>query len=165
MPDVNWDLVKFKFEVLGIPLETLAVELQLSLPVLQFNSQSWKQIPLASKKPLDLEDLTSLEDILTKLGSETSSQTKAFAILKQKFLGPKYVELETVLLHKAISIAQEIRLDDPKAASTLNSLTAILGSLLMHNPLLKPGNDGNDGNDKREWKITFVDAKEKDEKL
>ena len=90
----NWELLKFKHEVLGFSIEQLAEEHSLSLPVLKYNSQSWKQLPLAEGNQLDLEGLTSLEDILHKLGTKTSSQTKAFAILKQKFLGPKYVELE-----------------------------------------------------------------------
>jgi hypothetical protein len=162
MLDTNWELLKFKYEVLGIPIETLALENQISLPVLQFNSKDWKQIPLASKEPLDLKDITSLEDILTKLGSETSSQTKAFAILKQKFLGPKYVELETVLLHKAIEMAGELKSSDPRSAQTLRSLATVLGDLLLRNPLLTVGENEENTSTAREWKVTFVDATDKE---
>jgi hypothetical protein len=164
MQETNWELLKFKYEVLGVPIETLALENQISLPVLQFNSKDWKQIPLASKEPLDLKDVTSLEDILTKLGSETSSQTKAFAILKQKFLGPKYVELETVLLHKAIEMAGEIKGNDPRGAQTLRSLATVLSDLINHNPLLIVGENEEDTSTAREWKVTFVDASEKENK-
>ena len=127
------------------------------MPVLKFNSQTWKKLPLAREEPLDLEGLTSLEDILIKLGSETSSQTKAFAILKQKFLGPKYVELETVLLHKAIEMAMELKSSDPRSAATLRSLATVLGDLLERNPLLTPGDEA-EGGAATEWKVTFVDA-------
>ena len=164
MLDTNWDLLKFKHEVLGSSIEALAHEHQVSLPVLQFNSKDWKQIPLASKELLDLKDITSLEDILLKLGSETSSQTKAFAILKQKFLGPKYVELETVLLHKAIEMAQEIKSNDPRAAQTLRSLATVLSDLIAHNPLLTTGDESDTDTLSREWKVTFVDATEKEGK-
>lgn len=162
MSDTNWELLKFKYEVLGVSLEDLAIEHGVSGPVLKFNSQTWKKLPLASDKPLDLKGVSSLEDILTKLGSETSNQTKAFAILKQKFLGPKYVELETVLLHKAIEMASELKSSDPRSAQTLRSLATVLGDLLMRNPLLTPGEGLSEGEGTKEWKITFVDASEKE---
>jgi len=164
MQDTNWELLKFKYEVLGISLEDLAAEHSISMPVLKFNSQNWKQFPLASKQPLDLENLTSLEDILLKLGSETASQTKAFGILKQKFLGPKYIELETVLLHKAIEMAGALSSDDARSAATLRSLATVLHDLLEQNPLLTPGDKIEDDGDATEWKITIVDAsKDKDD--
>lgn len=157
MSETNWELLKFKYEVLGCSIEDIAQEHSLSLPVLKFNSQTWKKLPLAREEPLDLEGLTSLEDILIKLGNETSSQTKAFAILKQKFLGPKYVELETVLLHKAIEMATELKSSDPRSAATLRSLATVLGDLLVRNPLLTPGDEA-EGGAATEWKVTFVDA-------
>lgn len=160
MLDTNWELVKFKYEILGNSLEELAQEYCLSMPVLKYNSKDWKQIPLASGESISLKDITSLEDVLTKLGTQTSSQTKAFAILKQKFLGPKYVELETVLLHKAIEMASNIKETDPRAAQTLRSLATVLSDLLIQNPLLT-SNDRVDDSSATEWKITVVDASEK----
>jgi len=158
MQDTNWELLKFKYEVLGTSLEALAEEHTVSPAVLKFNAQEWKQIPLASKESLDLDDVKSLEDVLSKLGEETASHTKAFAILKQKFLGPKYVELETVLLHKAIEMAQGLNASDPRGASTLKNLANVLGDLLSKNPLLMPGEAIEDNNAAREWKITVVGA-------
>lgn len=163
MNDTNWELLKFKYEVLGASLEDLAIKHSVSGPVLKFNSQTWKRLPLASEKPLDLEGISSLEDILVKLGGETSSQTKAFAILKQKFLGPKYVELETVLLHKAIEMATEVISSDPRSAQILRSLATVLTDLLTHNPLLTVGEGLSDGDSTKEWKITFVDSKKEKE--
>ena len=163
MHDINWELLKFKYEVLGVSIEDLASEHSVSGPVLKFNSQDCNQLSLASQQPLDLKDLTSLEDILLKLGSETASQTKAFGILKQKFLGPKYVELETVLLHKAIEMANALKSEDPRGAATLRSLSTVLHDLLEQNPLLTPGEKTEDEKEATEWKITIVEAKEEDE--
>ena len=162
MENTNWELLKFKYEVLGVSLADLAVEHKVSEPVLKFNSQTWKMIPLASKGSMGLEDVKSIEDVLVKLGNETASQTKAFAVLKQKFLGPKYVELETVLLHKAIEMASELKSNDPRAANTLRSLATILGDLLAQNPLLGSGLDELDTGEAKEWKVTFVDATNKE---
>ncbi len=161
MQETNWELLKFKYEVLGISIEDLAKEHCVSVPVLKFNSQSWKKVSFGMEKPLDLQGVSSMEDILLRLGSETSSQTKAFAILKQKFLGPKYVELETVLLHKAIEMAAELTSSDPRSANTLRSLATVLGDLLARNPLLTPGEHEDEGTS-REWTVTFVDAENKE---
>jgi hypothetical protein len=160
MQDTNWELLKFKYEVLGNDLDQIAEEHQVSPAVLKYNAKDWKQIPLARKEPLNLEELKSLEDVLSKLGEETAAHTKAFAILKQKFLGPKYVELETVLLHKAIEMAQGLSAQDPRGAATLKNLASILTELLAKNPLLTVGTaeEITDPNN-REWKITVVDSR------
>jgi hypothetical protein len=164
MEDTNWELIQFKHEVLGYSLEELAREHSLSLPVLNFNAKDWKQLPLAKEK-LSLQDISSFEEIIEKLGDQTESHTKAFTILKQKFLGPKYVELETVLLHKAIKLALNINESDPLGSRTLQSLTNVLSNLLSHNPLVSGVTDQNEGGfgTQREWKITVVDSKKKDE--
>jgi len=159
--DINWELVQFKYEVLGISLKTLAQEYQISEQLIKFNAQSWKQLPLGLDKPLDLKGFKSLDEILLKLGEQTSSHTKAFAILKQKFLGPKYVELETTLLHKAIQMASELESNDPGAARTLTSLTGVLSELLKNNPLLAPNGEAAVEGETKEWKVTFVDASTK----
>ena len=160
MQDTNWELLKFKYEVLGNDLDQIAEEHQVSPAVLKYNAKDWKQIPLARKEPLNLEELKSLEDVLSKLGEETAAHTKAFAILKQKFLGPKYVELETVLLHKAIEMANGLSAQDPRGAATLKNLASILTELLAKNPLLTVGTteEITDPNN-REWKITVVDSR------
>lgn len=160
--DINWELVQFKYEVLGLSLETLAQEYKISEQLIKFNAQSWKQLPLELDKPLDLKGFKSLDEILLKLGEQTSNHTKAFAILKQKFLGPKYIELETTLLHKAIKMAGELESCDVGASRTLTAITGVLSELLKNNPLLAPDHEANQS-DSKEWKVTFVDAsKDKD---
>ena len=165
MEDTNWELVQFKYEILGYSLNDLAKEHSISLPVLEFNAKNWKQIPLATlEKPLSLDDISSLDDILIKLGDQTATRAKAFAILKQKFLGPKYVELETVLLHKAIIMASQIKDNDPLGARTLRTLATVLSDLLQQNPLLRPG-DSEELSEAigREWKVTVVKADKEDD--
>ena len=157
MEDTHWELLQFKHEVLGYTLEELAREHNLSLPVLNYNAQHWKQIPLAKEK-LDLEDLTSFEEILSKLGEQTERQSRAFSILKQKFLGPKYIELETVLLHKAIGLAGNVKENDPMGAKTLQSLVNVLTDLLKHNYLIGGRNEEGELTENREWRIIVEDS-------
>jgi hypothetical protein len=150
----DWELLKFKHEVLGQTLEDLARENNISLPVLKFNAKDWKQLPLVEGNQISFAEITSLEDIIDKLGDKTSAQTEAFQILKQRFLGPKYIELETVLLHKSIEMAREAT-----DAKVLRSIASILNDLMEHNPLLTSRDRGDDSAfTKKEWKVTFVDV-------
>jgi len=161
MSDTNWDLIQFKYEFLGFSLIDLAREHSVSFAVLEYNSKNWKQISLVQDNPVDMSDIKSLDDIIKKLSTQTLNQTQAFQILKQKFLGPKYIELETVLLHKAISIAANIKEDDPRSASTLKSLTETLVNLISQNPLLKSGEVVSGEGDKI-WEVRIVNAKPKE---
>jgi len=162
MQDVNWGLVQFKYEMLGFSLEDLAKEHSLSAAVLEYNAKNWKQIPLEQDTSIDMENIKSIEDVLIKLNLQVINQTQAFQILKQKFLGSKYIELEMILLHKTISIASNISDTDIKSAATLRTLTEILTNLIEQNPLLKSTEIPAKEEDKT-WKIEFVDAKPKEE--
>ena len=160
MQDINWSLIKFKYEFLGFSLEDLAAEHSISSAVLQYNSKDWKQISLEQEELVDLEGIKSIEDVLVKLSKQTTNQTQAFLILKQKFLGPKFMELETVLLHKAILLASNVNEKDPRAASTLKSLTEVLVSLIGQNPLLKSGESVGGGDGEKVWEVRIVENKE-----
>jgi len=160
MQDINWSLIKFKYEFLGFSLEDLAAEHSVSPAVLQYNSKDWKQISLEQENLVDLEGIKSIEDVLVKLSKQTTNQTQAFLILKQKFLGPKFMELEAVLLHKAITLASNISDKDPRAASTLKSITEVLVNLVGQNPLLKSGENIGGGDGEKVWEVRIVDAKE-----
>jgi len=164
MQDTNWSLVQFKYEMLGFSLEDLAKEHSLSTAVLEYNAKSWKQVPLEQDASIDMDSIKSIEDVLHKLNSQVINQTQAFQILKQKFLGSKYIELEMILLHKTISIASSISDTDIKSAATLRTLTEVLMNLIDQNPLLKSIEAPAKEEDKT-WKIEFVDAKPKEEEV
>ena len=163
MQDINWNLVQFKYEMLGYSLEDLAREHNISAAVLAYNAKSWKQISLEQNASIDMENIKSIEDVLTKLNSQVINQTQAFQILKQKFLGSKYIELETILLQKTISVASSIPDNDVKAASILKSLTETLTNLINQNPLLKTENFDNNEEEDKVWEVRFVESKPKEE--
>ena len=164
MQDINWSLVQFKYEMLGYSLEELAEEHSLSIAVLEYSSKNWKQISLEQDASIDMGEVKSIEDVLIKLNSKVINQTQAFQILKQKFLGSKYIELEVILLQKTISIASSISDTDIKAATTLKSLTEILTNLISQNPLLKSDSLNNDESEKEKvWEVRFMETKPKEE--
>jgi len=162
MQDTNWELVKFKYEFLGFPLADLAKEHNISIVVLEYNAKTWSQISLGQDDLVGMEDIKSIEDVLKKLSKQTINQSQAFQILKQKFLGSKYIELETTLLHKAVQIASNLDEKDSRAASTLKSLTETLVNLINQNPLLKSWESGNDEDTDRVWEVRVISAKPKE---
>ena len=161
MLDTNWELVKFKYEFLGFSIEQLARDHNISTAVLEYNSRDWKQISLEQCDPVDMKDIKSISDVLDKLSTHTLNQTQALSILKQKFLGSKYVEFETTLLFKAIAITSHLDETDNRSASTLKSLTEVLVNLLSQNPLLQSGEITKESESKV-WEIKIVEAEPKE---
>jgi hypothetical protein len=159
MQDTNWELVKFKYEFLGFSLEDLAREHDISTAVLEYSSKNWSQVSLGQDDLVGMEDIKSIDDVLKKLSKQTINQSQAFQILKQKFLGSKYIELETTLLHKAVQIATNLDEKDYRAASTLKSLTETLVNLINQNPLLKSWESGDDESSDKVWEVRVVSAK------
>lgn len=160
MMDINWELVQFKYEFLGFSLADLAVEHGISTAVLDYNAKGWNQIIFSEDDPVDMDEIKSIGDILSKLGKQTINQTQAFSIIKQKFLGPKFIELETILLHKAINIASNLNEKDARSANTLKNLVDVLTGLLAQNPLLGSKDDPNEGDGDNVWEIKIINAPE-----
>ena len=162
MYDVNWDMVQFKYEFLGFSLADLAAEHNISPAVLDYNAKGWNQIKLDQDDPIDLGEIKSIDDVLSKLSKQTISQTQAFSIIKQRFLGPKFIELETILLHKAISIASNLNEKDARSANTLKNLVEVLTNLLAQNPLLGSKDNTDEGDSDKVWEIKIIGAPEPD---
>ena len=160
MQDINWDLVQFKYEFLGFSLASLAVEHSISTAVLDYNAKNWKQISLEQDDLIDIDEIKSIDDILGKLSKQTVSQTQAFSILKQKYLGPKFIELETILLHKAISIASNLKENDKGSANVLKNLVDVLTSLIDQNPMLNP-DDVEEGDGDKVWEVRVIHSTDK----
>lgn len=160
MQDINWELIQFKYEFLGFSLADLAVEHSISAAVLDYNAKEWKQISLEQVESMDMSEIKSIDDVLNKLNSQIINQTQAFSILKQKFLGPKFIELETILLHKAISIASNLDEKDKQSANTLKHLVDVLTNLINQNPLLNVDST-DDGEGDKVWEVRVISATEK----
>ena len=156
MQDINWDMVQFKYEFLGFSLIDLATEHGISPTVLNYNAKGWNQIKLDQDDPIDLGEIKSIDDVLNKLSKQTINQTQAFSIIKQKFLGPKFIELETILLHKAISIASNLDEKDARSANTLRNLVEVLTNLLIQNPLLGSKDNADEGDSDKVWEIKII---------
>lgn len=142
----NWDIIKFKYEILGMSLEAIHVDTGLSMPLLQANSKKWNQLSL-------------VEDENVALSSAERAQ-KIQSVLKQTHLGPKYVELEMILLYKAIEIAENLDASaDNSNIVALKNLTAVLSNLIANNPALVPAqkDDGSlSPQSDNKWEINII---------
>ena len=160
LTEINWDLLKFEYEINGSSLEELQEYYNISSAVMAYQAKDWKAIPAAKQSALkfpDLEDLTSLTD---QVVSQVRQESETRNTIKQKFLLPKYIQLEHILVTKCIKIASSLE-EDRASSSAVKTIAEVLKSLLSLNPILAPGEqiDTQSGDGAKEWKITFVDAK------
>jgi hypothetical protein len=157
--ETNWDLIKFQYEVLGESLEDLAAVHEVSPAVLKFNAESWKPIPLAQQKALQFPDLSSLEEITKEMAKQVREHARTASLLKQKFLGPKYIALEAMLLTQATTILSNIDPKDPRSANSVKTITSVLKELLEQNSILHVSSEKEDfeaGTGPTKWEISFV---------
>ena len=168
MDTTNWDMIRFQYEILGESLKDLATEHNVTLPVLKFNAEEegWKPIPLAQQKALQFPDVSSMETITKEMVKQVKEHTRTASILKQKFLGPKYIALEALLLSKATQVLANLDVSDGRSANSLRTITAVLKDLLEQNSILHVDSEKEDLEVDRaptEWKVTIVQADKKEE--
>lgn len=150
----NWDILKFKYEALGVSLEAISLDTGISMPLLKRNSKDWKKLSL-------------VEDDENQILSVAERAANIQSILKQKILGPKYAELEMLLLYKAIEISNNMTDSaDSSNIAALKSLTEVLNNLLANNPSLVPAKQ-DEGNRKPEtkWEINIVNGVQENKTL
>jgi hypothetical protein len=158
--DTNWELIKFQYEILGSSVEDLAAEHEVSATVLEYNAKSWKRIPLAEQKALDIKDLTSLDSITKEVVQHVREQARASSLLKQKFLGPKYIALEAMLLTKANLVLASLDPKEKGAANSIKTISSVLKELLEQNYLLSADAEReelSDASAPTEWTIRIVE--------
>lgn len=155
MSNVNWELMKFKYEVLEASLEDLSAEHGISPSALQYAARDWNQVPLVERGK-DFDASSGIQEDVVK-------QSKVFSLLKEKYLGPKYIELETTLLHKAIEVANNLPSEGPGVAKTIKDLAEIYKNLSIEK---NKGSDDDLDVLPTSWEVTIIDpeSREKEEK-
>jgi len=164
MSEINWELVKFQYEVLGMSLPDLASQYNLSLSHIELAAEDWVRIPLAERKALVIEDTSSMEKVTEQMLRQVREQARTSSILKQKHLGPKYMALEVMLLSKATEVLQNLDINDRNSATAVKTLTSVLKDLLEHNTLINAEGDKEefgDGGGVNKWEITIVEPEAK----
>lgn len=163
--EINWDLIRFQYEILGSPLEDLAREHEITLPVLRYNADTWEPIPLAQQKALQFPDVSSLEVITKEMTKQVKNHARAASVLKQRYLGPKYIALEALILSKATMAMTSLDVKDPRAANSIRTITSVMKELLEQNSILHVDSEKEDlGTDSAptKWEVKFVDSETPD---
>jgi len=163
MTETNWDMVKFQYEILGMSLEELSKEHDLSLPLLKFSAENWKPLPAAQQKVLQFPDTSSLEKITKDLTKQVREEVRTASVIKQRFLSKKYISLEIQLLTKANQVLANLDPKEKSAANSIRTITEVLRALLEQNSLLhvtSEREDFDEGGTPTKWEIVFVDAKD-----
>jgi len=153
--DINWEILKFKHEVLGASLEQIAGETGISLSLLNHCAKAWKPLNLTGLKEISLEDVQSFDELIDRLRDNTYSQTEAFELLKERFLTTEYIELETLIVHKAISIVSSLVPTHQDSPRYLKSMAEVLTSLKVKAARQPEDDEGTRRITK--WEITVVD--------
>lgn len=165
LSEVNWDLVKFQFEILGYSLEELQQEYEVSSAVMSYQARNWVQAPASKREQLQFTNLDSIEEMSNEVLAQITDEAIITSLIKQKHFLPKYLELENILLAKAISLAKTLQ-EERASVSALNTLASVLDSLLKHNPILKAQEVKNEDEggvgSPTEWKVTVVRAAAQD---
>jgi len=162
LTEIDWNLLKFEYEINGASLEELQDFYGISSAVMTYQARDWTPVPASKQSSLkftNLEDITSLTD---EVVAQVRHESETRNTIKQKFLLPKYIQLEHILISKCIKLAASLE-EDRASASAVKTLSEVLKSLLSLNPILAPGEQIDSvPTDAKEWKITFVDAKPTD---
>lgn len=155
VPSTNWDIIKFKYEVMGLSLEAIAVDTGLDISLLRHNAKSWKQLSL-------------VEDDGDRALTAAERASKIHSILKTSHLGPKYVELEMILLYKAIEISNNLTDSaDNSNIVALKNLTDVLANLLAQNPALAQVRKDSEAFLPKEnkWEINIINGGAQDKRV
>jgi len=164
LSEIDWNLLKFEFEVLGKSLEEIQEAYEINPAVMKYQARDWVQSGLSKHHDIKFTKLESIKDLTDEITAQVKDQSTAQLLLKQYHLLPRYIQLENILLQKSIQLASSLESSTPGAAATIRSLVNSLTDLLKHNPMLSPDmqDSGIRPEEKdREWKVTFVSPEPK----
>jgi hypothetical protein len=135
---VDWNLLKFQYEVLGVSAEQLAEENpNTSLGLIQdaIQEQHWIAGSIDSLVPV-IQQEDNEAAALEQYTNATKAHLVGANLLKQKALFPEFAKVEAVLLSKVAQAALAVDANDEKACHRLNNLVKSLQGLLANNQFL-----------------------------
>ena len=164
LSNIDWNLVQFQYEILGATKEELMLEYDLTESYVEYITRNWKPVPAAQRKSLQFTQLDTLEELTDDVASQIRKEAHALTTIKQKHLLPKYLELENILVNRAISLASVLEIER-SSVPAISTLTNVLMTLLQNNPLYS-NEDGQIGSgEPQEWKVTVVKSENTREAL
>lgn len=138
MQSIDWELMRFLYEVHGTTLESIAEDNGISLSMVEYvhDKQEWKQSP-AALEVRNWSDLPTAEEDLLKAVQDKMTVS---SLLKQCALNPRLQTLEAIVLNKAIQSVAMLDFEDIPAASivaSLQKLGDLVDKLKASNPAIQ----------------------------
>ncbi len=158
LSDINWDLLKFKYEILGVGLPEIQAEYEISDSLMQYNSRNWHVVPASQRKSIKFTSIEDITSLTSDIAEQVRNEAEIISLVKQKFLFPKYVELEHILLTKAIAIANNMP-EETTSAGTISLLQGVLYEMLRHNPIINMDTEESTVVAAQKVEVTVVNAK------
>ena len=142
---VDWDLVKFQYEMFHEPVEVLAEENQVSAKMIRIaiNEKGWKRAPV--RGITEIKDLKDIDEFTDEVMTQMKGRLDVMSLVKLAALNPRYIALETAIIKKAMEITQSILPGSPQAADALQKIAGVLEKLGERNAFAKAKNEAADG--------------------
>lgn len=132
---IDWDLLKFLYEVHGATEEELAEENGTTLRMVEFvrDKQGWKRSKLA-KTTRQWSDLEEADD---EVVDDIQQKMAVSSLLKQFSVNPKLQLFEVSIIAKAIDTVRSLDPAIPSTAESLQKLGSLLEKLKESNPAIR----------------------------
>ena len=133
---IDWNLLRYMYEVHGVSEEDIADENDTSLSMVEYvrDTQGWRRSKLAESA----NDWKQLEDHRDDdMMADVQQRMSAISLLQQVANNPRLHAFETALITRAIDTTQYLDPANPQTADLLCKLGALLEKLKSTNPALK----------------------------
>lgn len=135
---VDWNLLKFQYEVLGFTIDQLAKENPSTTAGLiqdAAKEQRWEAGSIDTLVPV-IQNEDNNKNSLEQFTEAAKAQLIGSNLMKQKHLFPEFAKCEAILLSKISQAAISLDMNDEKAYTKISNLVKSLQGLLAHNQFL-----------------------------
>jgi hypothetical protein len=134
---INWDSVKFNYEVLGHSEKAIKEKWGISDSLFEYVSRNWKRHPVSQRKEINFRPTADINELTVESIQSVSNEVELTNLIKQRYINELSVELEHTLLVKALSISHTLP-EDSSSINSIRNLVGILHKIIGYNPIVNP---------------------------
>ncbi len=134
---INWNSVKFSYEVLGHTKKELQEKWGITDALFEYVSRNWVRHPIADRKEINFRRTADIKELTVESIESVRNEVELTNLIKQSHLNALSVELEHTLLAKAVAIGHSLS-EDADAIASIRNLLGILHKITSHNPIINP---------------------------
>lgn len=134
---INWDSVKFNYEVLGHSEQAIKEKWNISDSLFEYVSRNWKRHPVASRKEINFRPTADINELTVEAIQSVTNEVGLTNLIKQRYINELSVELEHTLLAKAVAISHTLA-EDAASINSIRNLVGVLHKIIGYNPIVNP---------------------------